>query len=107
VLADGDSRLSPSIHRLRHQLTPASREIDRIIEPDSHEWRYMRSAVRSNGRDPEQLGLFECPASLIPVGRDRVRLAKARVELSQWLPHQGAPFDRGSREGSWRSRELH
>jgi hypothetical protein len=47
----------------------------------------MRPTVRPNGRDPEQLGVFKRPASLTPVGRNRGRVAEARVELSHWLGH--------------------
>ena len=78
-------RVGSQVHGLL--LAEAGREIDRVIEPDSDEWRHMRPTVRSDGRDPEQLGVLERPASLIPVGRDRGRVAEARVELSYGLRH--------------------
>jgi len=42
--------------------------MDGVIEPDRDEWRDMWSTVRSDGRDPEQLGLLERAPSLVPVG---------------------------------------
>jgi hypothetical protein len=63
-------------------------EIDGVIEPDSDEWRDMRSTVGPDGRDPEQLGVLECAASHFPVGRDCVPVAESHVELSQRLLHQ-------------------
>src|SRR5438034_646869 len=77
--------VGPQVHGLL--LAEARREIDRVIEPDTDAWRRMRPTVPSDGRDPEQLGVFERPASLIPVGRDRGRVAEARVELSHWMRH--------------------
>src|SRR5205823_13774407 len=68
-------------------LAGAGGEIDGVIEPDSDEWRDMRSSVGADGRDPEQLGLLERAASLFPVGRDCVLVAESRVELSHWLLH--------------------
>src|SRR6266496_2873572 len=69
-------------------LAGAGGEIDRVIEPDSDQWRDMRSTVGPDGRDPKQLGVLERAASLFPVGRDCVLVAESRVELSHWPLHQ-------------------
>ena len=55
----------------------------------------MRPTVRSDGRDPEQLGGFERPASLVPVGRGRGRVAEARVESVTGCVIE-APVDSGA-----------
>src|SRR5207248_2544482 len=69
-------------------LAGAGGEVDGVIEPDSDEWRDMRSTVGPDGRDPEQLGLLERAACRFPVGRDCVLVAESRVELSHWLLHR-------------------
>jgi len=71
--------------RLALRFTPffvgAGGEVDRIVEPDRNERRYMGATVGSNRRDPEEVGVLKRTPRLLPSGRDRVQVAKTWVEL--------------------------
>ena len=49
-----DVPVGSEIHGLL--LVFAGGEVDGVVEPDSDEWRDVRSTVAPNSRDPEQLG---------------------------------------------------
>jgi hypothetical protein len=57
-------------------LARAGAEVDRVVEPDRYEWRRVRSAVAADGRDPEELGLFERLPRVVPA-----RTASASLNL--------------------------
>jgi len=63
-------------------LTGAGAEVERIVKPNSNQGADVWAAVSADGADPEQLRRLECLTRLRPWRRDRVGVAKTRVEFS-------------------------
>src|SRR5262249_34891193 len=60
-------------------LAGAGTEVQGVAGPHSHQRRHVRPAIGPDSGNPEQFGLLQRPAGLLPSGRGRVRAAEALV----------------------------
>ena len=58
------------------------------VEPDRDERGDVRPSVGPDRGNPEQLGLVQRPAGLIPSGRHRLRIAEPLVQSGHWHAHR-------------------
>src|SRR5215467_2780856 len=83
-------RVAPEVDRLL--LGGAGAEVDGAVGPHGHERGDVRPAVCPDRGDPEQLGILERLAGLVPAGGDRIRIAESLVQAGHWGGHRSTSF---------------
>src|SRR6185437_4565591 len=70
-------------------LVGAGAEVQGAVGPHGDQWRHVRTAVGPYGGDPEQLGLRQRPAGLLPLSGGRGGIAESLIQGSYRGRHGG------------------